>query len=159
MSKVSVPKTKIYIADEQPAQTTVSGYDGLTWTLVAGVLDYGDVGPEYKPIEYETVDDGLIHRLKGSLDNGTMTLKLARDPANAGQSAIISALADYDNYNFKIEFNDKPTGVGAKPTRLCFAAKVMSYKTNIGGGSKLLEATVQLAIDGDVLEGARVVGS
>lgn len=155
MSKISVPKTKLYIAEEQTAQTTVSGYDALTWTLVAGVLDYGDVGPEYKPIEFETVDDGLVHRLKGSLDNGMMTLKLARDPTNEGQSAVIAALSDYDNYNFKIEFNNKPAGVGAKPTRLFFAGKVMSYKTNIGGGSKLLEATTQLAIDGDVLEGAR----
>lgn len=155
MGKISTPKTKLYIAEEQAACDTVAEYEALTWVPVAGIVDLGEVGAEYKDIEYETLDDGLIHRLKGALDSGKMAVKLARDPANPGQSAIISALPDYENYNFKIAFNDAPKTAGANPTRLFFPAKVMSYKTSIGSGSKLVEASTGLNLDGEVLEAAR----
>jgi len=151
---ISTPKTRVYIAPYTD-ESTATEYDALPWERIGTVLDVGEFGPQYQEITYTPLDDGIVHRLKGALDNGSIPLILGRDPDNAGQADLLSALPDYDNYAFKIELNDKPSGAGAKPTRFMFPGKAMSYRTQIGDANQIVRANVNIAIDGDIVTGAR----
>lgn len=158
MGAITASKTKLSVGGTT-ACDTVSEYDALTWVAVSDVTNYGEFGPQYQEITYTPIETGVVKRLKGALDNGNLQLELARNPDDAGQADLIEALASYDNINVKVELNDKPTGAGAKPTRFFFPCKVMAYRPVIGDGNRVVGATVQLGIDGDVLEGAKAAGT
>lgn len=152
---VTASKTRLYVELAGTVCDTVNDYDALTWVRVAHIANYGEFGPQYQEITYTDVDEGVVHRLKGALDNGSLQVELNRNPEDAGQSDLIAGLDQYDNVNVKIELNDKPAGVGAKPTRFFIPAKVMSRRTNIGDGNRVVGDTLQLGIDGALLEGPR----
>lgn len=149
---IATTKLKVSISDTT-ACDTIAEYDALTWVKIGNVLDVGEFGPQYQEITYTTIDDGLVFRLKGALDNGMFSLTLARKPSDAGQADVIAALDDSLSYNIKVEPNDKPAGVGAKGTRFCFPAKVFSYRNQFGDANQVVRTVVNVGIDGELVEG------
>lgn len=160
MAAVSAMKTKIYIGGQTPCATKAE-YEALpdgTWTQIKGVLNMGEFGPQYEEIAYTAMDEGIVQRLKGALDNGTLALEVRRDPDDPGQTALIAAVDDYENYNFMIELNNKPKPAGSKATRFFLAGKAMAYRNNPADGKKVLTATCPIAIDGHIFEAPKVTG-
>lgn len=140
---------RLYIGGNVPC-TTKAQYEALTWVEVEEVTELGDFGPDHETVTYKPLSGGVRTR-KGSRKNGTPQLKLARIPTAAGQAAIKTAVDDTSNkpYNFMITLDDADSG---DPTTFYFPAFVMSYTTNIGSSDKVVESSVTLAIDGNIIE-------
>lgn len=151
---ISTAKMRVFIEAGTECDT-LSEYDALTWVRVGQLLDVGEFGAQYQEVTYTTIDDGIVHRLKGALDNGTFSITVARNPEDEGQGDVLVGLDSYDNVNVKVELNDKPAGVGAKPTRFCFPAKIFSYKNQFGDANQVTKAVINVGIDGFIIEGAR----
>lgn len=131
--------------------TTEAQYKALAWTEVEEIEDIGAFGETFEKVTYKTLGDGAVHKKKGTVDYGSGTLKLARVPTGAGQTAIRAAAKNRKAaYNIKVEFDDAPDG--GTPTTIYLRAYVMSYTTEIGGNDKVIEASVGLEIDAEPIE-------
>ncbi|GAA4247825.1 hypothetical protein GBZ26_22890 [Azospirillum formosense] len=149
---VSSAGTRLFIGGSTPCDTKAE-YEALTWVEVEEIEDIGSFGTTFEKVSYKALAGGTVRKKKGTVDHGSTTLKLARIPTATGQTAIKAAVADRQHaYNVKIEFDDKPAGAGATPTRIYMPAFVMSYTTEIGGPDKVVETSVGLEIDGEPLE-------
>lgn len=81
-----------------------------------------------------------------SYNNGTMALSLAKAQSDGGQALMITASGSDADYSFHITFQDG--------TDAYFTAKVMSFKTTIGGVDSILGASATLELNSDVVETA-----
>jgi len=109
---------KFYVcATPQPTKLDQSGFEALTWVLVAGVGSHGETGSSTNILTYDTWDDDVVQKAKGMTDAGSPTVEVARDPDDPGQ-VIMRSIADTNlNYAFKIEGNDAPNDLtGSSPT-------------------------------------------
>ena len=145
LAKVSIGTTASF--------TTAVAYAGDTWAPIANVMDVGEAGSEAEIVTAKMVDQPYVKKLKGSRDNGTMELVVARDSADAGYAALIAAEGTAFSYNFKVELNDKPAaGASPKNSIFYFSAIVASRKNNFGDADNIVKTTFSLAISGAIIE-------
>lgn len=141
-------KVKVSIGGTTAA-ATASEFAALTWTEVTGTTDIGEFGDDVEIINVDTIDTGTRTKLKGVVDWGDMELVVVRDPADAGQVALRTALGSTLAHNFKVELTDKPaTGASPKNTVIYFRALVASGKNQIGGVNDPTKQSFKLAISG-----------
>jgi hypothetical protein len=88
--------TTLYVSAALPATNDAAGFGALAWTKVGEIVDLGSYGKKYNLVTHNPLDDRKTVKRKGSYNNGTLSVKMARVPANAGQ-AIIVAGRDSDN--------------------------------------------------------------
>lgn len=83
--------TAFYVSAEFPATNDVPGYEGLTWTKLGEVTDYGDIGSTTEMLEHVPVETGVKEKIYGVTDEGSYPLKAAKDSGDAGQDIIETA--------------------------------------------------------------------
>ena len=129
-----------------PVTYTVEGFKQLAFTEVAEITDLGEFGREYEQVTHKPLKDRRTVKRKGSYNEGSISLPMARDANDAGQ-AILSAASKSDaSYSYCIRLQDG--------SRFFFTAQCMSFKTSIGGVDSITGKTAQLEIDGEILEAA-----
>lgn len=145
-------KTKVSIGTTA-SFSTATAYAGDTWTPVANVMDVGEAGSEAEIVTGKFVDQDFVRKLKGSRDNGSMELVVARDSADSGYAALIAAEKTSFAYNFQVELNDKPAaGASPKNSKFFMSAIVASAKNNFGDADNIVQTTFTLAISGAIIE-------
>ena len=97
----------------------------------------------YNLVTHNPIGDRKTVKKKGAYNDGQMTLQLARDPADAGQTLLLSALNSDNNYAFKVTLQDA--------SELFFQAVVMSYTTNLGSVDQIVGSTVQVELTDAVI--------
>lgn len=132
--------SKIYIG------TTNGNTMADTFTEIGEVTNIGEFGRMYQLITHSSLGNRNVQKFKGQRDDGDITLQLGQDMTDTGQAALDTALDSDFDYSFKIELNDESTTSGSHPTYYFFRAKVMSFRTNIGGPNDIVKASVQVAI-------------
>jgi hypothetical protein len=102
--------TSLYIG------TTASVAATDTYQLVGEVVNIPEYGRQYNVVKHNPLSTRGTLKVKGSYDDGEISVELAKDASDLGQQALITALdADLD-YNFKIVFNDAVAAVAATVT-------------------------------------------
>lgn len=145
LAKVSIGTTASF--------TTAVAYAGDTWTPVANIMDVGEAGSEAEIVTAKLVDQPYVKKLKGSRDNGTMELVVARDSADAGYAALVAAEQSSASFNFCVELNDKPSaGASPKNSKFYFSAIVASRKNSFNDADSIVQSTFSLAISGAIIE-------
>jgi hypothetical protein len=145
MTKVSIGTTA--------AKTDATTYAADTWVPIGNITDVGEAGSEAEIVVGKFVGELYPRKLKGSRDNGTMELVVARDSADAGYMALLAAEQTSFAYNFKIELADKPAaGASPKNSFFYFSAIVGSRKINFNDPDTIVGTTFSLAISGAILE-------
>lgn len=135
----------IAIATGTPGTYDATGFNALTWNVVGEVTDIGEFGKEFNLVQHSPIGSRQVKKLKGSFNNGSVQLQMARDTAAAAnQDKLKTALGSDASYSFRVTLQD-----GAK---LYFTGKVMSYKTAVGGVDSVTGATTTIEIDGEVVE-------
>ncbi|NLS04606.1 hypothetical protein HGP14_14705 [Rhizobium sp. P32RR-XVIII] len=144
--------TKVSIGTTSP-MTDATTYEADTWVAIANIQDVGEAGSEAEIVIGKYVDQTYARKLKGSRDNGTMELVVARDSSDAGYAALVAAEQSSAAYNFQVELNDKPaTGASPKNSKFYFSAIVASRKNSFKGADDIVNTTFSLAISGAILE-------
>lgn len=136
--------TKLSIALSLPTAQTSTAYGLLSWQEVGDVDDIGEHGAAYSVIKRTPLASRTVRKLKGSKDNGTVPIKLARVFGDAGQDDCRTARDDDAAASFLIEYSDG--------TKAYFEALVMDFKTSVGGAESFTSASISLEIDSDILE-------
>jgi hypothetical protein len=144
--------TKVSIGTTAPF-ATATAYAGDTWTEIDNIMDVGEAGSEAEVVTGKFVNQAYVRKLKGSRDNGTMELVVARDSADAGYQALVAAEQSSTAFNFKIELNDKPTsGASPKNSVFYYSAIVASRKNGFNDADQIVQTTFSLAISGPIIE-------
>ena len=121
-----------------PATQDVAGYSALTFTNIGEVTDLGEYGKVFNLVSHNPIDSGRTEKFKGSFNEGSISLNIAEDAADAGQGILDTAVDSYDDFAFEITAQDG--------TKDYFKAKVMSKTVNIGSVDSIRSSTVQLEI-------------
>ena len=135
--------TLIYISAGVPATYNKAGYEALNWTEIGEVSTVPDFGKTYKVVTFNPIGNRKTFKRKGSYDEGQLALSVARAPSDSGQAICITARDSDNSYSFKIV-----TGALYQ----YFPGQVTSYTSNRGGVDSIFMSTLNIAIDGDVLD-------
>lgn len=148
----SASGAKLYIGGVNSNPDTVLGdYQADSYVEVGEVEDLGEFGDESATIEFTSLGDGRVRKLKGPRDAGAMTIIVGDDMLDAGQIAMEAAEATIFDYNFKIVLNDAQT-IGGTGSQHYFIGKVMSKRRNVGNATNVVRRNFAVAINSAITE-------
>lgn len=127
-----------------PATYDRAGFQALDFTEVGEITDFGEFGREYSQVTHAPVKNRRTVKRKGSFNEGSIALPMARDASDDGQKLLDAAVLTDASYSYCIRLQDG--------TRFFFTAQCMSFKTTLGGVDSITGKTAQLEIDGDILD-------
>jgi len=130
--------TTLAISAALPASITKTAYAALTYTPIGEVTDGGTIGRTYNIVNHNPLATRGTVKLKGSYDDGTMAIKMAYAPGNAGQALVETALDDDAFYAFELTLQDG--------TIKYFEAQVSSAPVAVGTVDTITGSTVNLNI-------------
>ncbi len=134
-NKATKKGTKVYVcATAQNSDLISSTYAALTWVQVGKVGNVEDFGADSTMNSYNTLDEAVTQKQKGTANAGDPQLEVASVAADAGQ-VILRTFGDplnQDNMAIKIERNDG--GAGFTNT-IFYSRGVVSGPLYPGGGS------------------------
>ena len=136
--------TTIGIVSDSPSTYDPTGFEALTFELIGEVTDLGEFGREYSLVTHNPLGDRQTVKRKGSYNDGSIAMTVARVPSDAGQTLLQDALDSDDNYSFNVTLQDG--------TELYFAAQVMSYTSNVGSVDQITTASVTIEITDEIVE-------
>jgi hypothetical protein len=136
--------TTISVVDGNPATYDQAGFEALVFSLVGEVTDLGEFGREYSAVTHNPLGDRRTVKRKGSYNDGTVAMTVARVPGDSGQTLLTQGLDSDDSYSFEVVLQDGTT--------LYFEAQIMSYTTNVGTVDQITTASVSLEITNDIIE-------
>lgn len=152
MGITATAKTKVGIGSTT-AHATVAEYAADTFVPIAHLTDVGEAGSEAEILTRKHVDQEFALKLKGTRDNGTMSLVVDRDSDDPGYQALIAAEKTPHAYAFEVVLNDAPSaGASPKGSVFYFHAVVASARNAFGGPDDVVSTTFALAISGPIIE-------
>lgn len=135
--------SKLLVNPSRPVTYDAAGFQALALVEVAEITDLGEFGREYAQVTHQPLGTRRTIKRKGSFNDGSITLPMARDASDAGQALLESALDSDDSFSYCVELQDG--------SRYYFTAQCMSYKTNVGGVDSITGRSAQLEIDNDII--------
>ncbi len=129
--------TQLAVAVGAPATEDQPGYSALSYTDVAEVGDLGEFGGTREVVTFTPVDTGIVAKRPGSIDYGEMTLQIARDATDAGQTILQDALDGAEAGNIhSFRLTDRNNDV------IYFAGIVSSFTYNAGSANTIFGGNV-----------------
>ena len=138
MAVETVAGTTIAISAGAPATFTQAGYAALTFTNIGEVTDGGEHGREYALVTHQPIASRGTQKFKGSFNEGSKTLQLGLDKADAGQVLAKAAVVSDASYSFKVTYQGGDIDY--------FQAKVMSFKKSATGVDTIRSASITLEL-------------
>ena len=143
---------KLYIGGpNSDVDSFLADYHADSYIEVGEVEDLGEFGDESATIEFTSLGDGRVRKLKGPRDAGTMNITVGDDMTDAGQAAMEAAEATIFDYNFKIVLNDALT-IGGTGSNHFFIGKVMSKRRNVGNATNVVRRAFTVGINSAITE-------
>jgi len=137
------------------AATTLSDFQGDTYTQLGEVENMGDFGDSSPEVPFASIGDGRTRKSKGARDAGTMAVIVGHDPLDAGQDAIEVAEQTNFEYNFRVILADAKNANFSNST-FYFKGLVMSQRKNVGTNDNIVRKTYNIAINSAIVEDASV---
>ena len=138
---------KLYIcATAQNSDLNEAAFEALTYVQIKGVGSHGETGTNTNVVSYDTWDTEFVQKAKGTSNAGDPEVELARIPADAGQ-VILRTAGDHfnkNNYAFKIELNDAPSG--GTPTTIFNRGMVAGPRIPFGRNEDFITEVYTLAL-------------
>lgn len=142
--------TTIEISAALPASYDKAAFAALAYTEIGEVSDLGEFGREYNIVKFNPLKNRRTVKRKGSFDDGTVQVQLAKAAKDAGQILLKSAVNSDASHSVKIVLQDGTT--------FYFTAQVSSSTVNVGNVDQITSSTFKLEIDNDILEVAPATG-
>ncbi len=143
---ITTAGTLIGISSSLPATYDNAGFAALSYNTIAEVLDLGEFGKSYNLVKLNTLGDRKTYKFRGSYDNGSMSIKLAKATlvnTDVGQAAANTANNSDASVSFRVTNQD-----GSKDY---FTAKILSFTTTVGTVDTILMGNLKIEIDSDVV--------
>jgi hypothetical protein len=152
MAVVTASGSKLYIGASvtKSAADTLAEFSAMSsWTEIGEVQNLGQIGDSANIVNFVSLSDGRVRKLKGARDAGTLALVCGRDPLDAGQVACVAAEATASEYAFKLVANDKPNASGT-PTTHFFRGIVTSKQESYGAADDVVTVTFNVQVNSEL---------
>jgi len=146
MAYYTAAGTVLSVSSGAPATYDEAGFEAMTFTVVGEVTSVPSHGAEFSLVTHNPLADRITRKLKGSKNNGSMTIPMALDTSDAGQD-IMRDHADGLNVDDKASFRVEYPDGGAE----YFTGLVMSFTTAGDGVDSILAAEAMVEIDDNVV--------
>lgn len=150
MSIGTASGVSIFLGSASSAATQ-GEFEADSYVEIGEIEDAGQIGDQSAEIQFVTLADGRVRKLKGPRDAGTQTVVCGADPSDEGQAAAIAAEGTTFDYAVKMVLNDQLT-MGGTPTIMYYLAKVMSKRRNVGNASNVVRFNFDLGVNSAVIE-------
>lgn len=140
----SIGSCMAFVAETPATIAAIGGFLDLTFIASSEVTSIGDVGPENEVITFNTVCDGKVNKRLGATNYGQQTLEIAYKGTNGAQAVLSEAVRTKVPISVKESLSSGDV--------LYYVAYVASFKTQVGGSSDYLRASVTLEIDSEIVE-------
>ena len=128
-----------------PATYDAAGFAAVTFTAISEITEIGAFGKKFNVVNHMPIGDRRVVKRKGSYNNGTLSLKMARSrTSDAGQTALRAASESDLSYSFKMTL---PNSVV-----VYFTGQVVDFSTNVGSVDQILGLESTVEIDNDIIE-------
>jgi hypothetical protein len=133
----------ISISATRPDTFDAAGYQStdLVWTAIGEVESHGNHGMKATITTFTSVNTGIVQKLKGAKDYGTMSTTMGYVPSDAGQVLLETASESTNRYSFKIQY---PAGDGESVGEVHYLDALVASKENQDGD---VNAVRKLAVD------------
>lgn len=145
MSIATASGARFYIGTTQAA-STLSDYQADSYIEVGEVEDLGEFGDESAEVQFISLADERVQKLKGARDAGTLPVICGADDSDEGQDAMIAAEAEKLDYNFKVVLNDAQT-LSGNGSEHYFRGKVMGKRLNVGTANNVVRRNFSVGIN------------
>jgi hypothetical protein len=145
MATYTTAGSKFYIGTTAAADD-LTEFQADTYIAVGELMNIGTFGDKSEVIEFSTISDSRIRKIKGLRDAGTLSIEVAYDSADAGQTAMRAAAASDLDYNFKIVLTDKPSPTGT-PSEFFLRGSVLSQEIEVGDGKTVLKQKFDVSVN------------
>lgn len=136
--------SKLLICAARPATYDAAGFQALAFKEIAEITDLAELGREYNQATHSPLATRRIVKRKGSFNDGSLTVPMARDMNDEGQVLLKAASQSDDSYSYCIRLQDASSHY--------FTAQCMSFKLNVGSVDSITAHTAQLEVDNDIIE-------
>lgn len=147
MAYYTAAGTTLSVASATPATYDEAGFVALSFSTIGEVTSVPSHGAEYALVTHSPLGDRVTRKLKGSRDNGSMTIPMALDTSDAGQDIMrdhANGPNVDDQASFRVNYPDGSTEY--------FTGLVMSFTTAGDGVDSILSAEAMIQIDNDVVK-------
>lgn len=142
MSVMTTAGTTIAISASTPATFDAAGFEALTFTQIGEVASIdGDIGRIYELVTWNSLAARGTVKRKGTYNSGSMTVPVAIDRDDAGQTLALAARDSDDVHSFLITLQDG--------TKLYFTGIVMGFPINAGGANAITQGVITVEITSD----------
>ena len=141
------------LVDIAGSADAIGDFSGLTIATEIGlVTNFGEFGRVFTNVPFQSIGEGRTYKLKGGYDDGQLQLTIGQDLSDTGQAALkaYAEASDQNTYPFKLTL----VGADASYDTIYFGAKVMSFRTTLGGLNEVIRAMVTLEINTTIFTGA-----
>lgn len=142
--------SKFYIGTTAAA-STLTQFEADTYVEVGECENLGEFGDAANPVPFAAIGNSRVRKSKGARDAGDMQVIVGRDPADAGQDAMIAAEATNFNYNMKVVHSDAVSEIWTDTIEY-FRGMVMSKRTNVGTNDNVVRRTFVVGINTEIVE-------
>jgi len=154
--------SKVYIGGVlavKNADFVVGDFSAITWVEIKELDTIGTFGDTSESITHQAIGQIRDQTIKGTRSSGSMELGGAIDYADAGQLALIAAEKSRDNYAFKIEFNDAPSGASPTPSERMFVGLVMNTSEALEASNNVMKLSSSITINSNIVRVAAAPGA
>lgn len=154
--------SRVFIGGVLPAQSadfTASNFSGETWVEITSLENIGKFGDTSTEIPFDDIGAARTKKLKGTRNAGNLELVMGIDYSDAGQLALLAAEKTTYDYAFKVEFNDKPTGISPTNSIRYFIAKVMMAEEALDTANNVMKLNATLAVNSNIVRVAATTGA
>jgi hypothetical protein len=104
----SISGATLGISATRPDTFDSAGYQStdLVFTPIGQIENYGNHGVRANITEFTPVDTGIVTKIKGSKNYGTMSLVIGSIPSDAGQVMLSTASESNAHYSAKLTYPD-----------------------------------------------------
>lgn len=148
-----VEGTPYFAAPESLAEYQAIGVDPEIndWVEVGEVEDLGEFGDEFGIVEFTSIGDRRLRRLKTTADGGTVAATVGSDAADQGQALMLQAVASDLNVPIRVVLADKITN-GGSGTEIFNHGLVSSERRNVGTADNIIRRSFQVQMNGEYFE-------
>ncbi len=130
------------IAAASPATIDAAGFQALSYTNVAEVVDVPEIGADVSVVTHQPLATGIVEKFKGFENFGSFALGFADDITDAGQLLLESGATGANKntqHSARITLQDG--------TFIFFTNKIFSFKLNPGSADSIVSATSLIEIE------------
>lgn len=129
-----------------PPTYDAAGYGGttMTYTAIGSVEDFGEHGGQAQVSNFIAVDDGVVQKIKGSVNYGSMNITCGQVSSDGGQDLIDTAFASKNRYSAKIAY---PARTGETTGEIHYLDVLVTQRVWVDGSAdnvRKLKATFEI---------------